>query len=186
MNILALDLGSKTGFASNIDAGGRFLVNSFICGTWKLATDKELAIARTKRMDRRRDPRVTELFSRLIAAKDACNIQAVVFEDVQFSSYTLQTQLWSSLRAAVWLAFDSAIIECVPVSTLKKYATGNGAATKEEMACALCRHDPRFKIGKDRKGKFVVVCGNEIVDDNGVDAAWIHRWATQNLSRIKI
>lgn len=175
MNLLGLDLGSKTGVTFNDGA------ENFCCGTWTLATDKELAIARTKRMDRRCDPRVKSLYEKLVSLHRQHDFDAVVFEDVQFASYTLQVQLWSSLRAAVWLAFGSEIVECVPVSTLKKFATGHGGATKEQMGVCLCRSDARFRLDSQNRVKF----NNEPVDDNAVDSAWLHRWAAQNLSRLK-
>lgn len=96
----------------------------------------------------------------------------VVFEDVQFSTYTLQTQLWASLRTCVWLTLGkSCLLECLPVSTLKKFATGFGGATKEGMAAALFKQSPGFRGQK--------------LDDNAIDAIWIFKWAQTHLSRVK-
>jgi hypothetical protein len=92
----------------------------------------------------------------------------VVFEDVQFSSYTSQTQLWASYRTAVWLAFGkTSLIECVDVKTLKKFAC-NGNATKEMMAYAA----------KKRLGPL-----DPNLDDNAIDALWIFTWARATLRR---
>lgn len=96
-------------------------------------------------------------------------VDLVVFEDVQFQSSTMQTQLWASWRTAVWLAFPKTLIDCVPVGTLKKFATSNGGATKEQMSAALKRQHP---------GRW-----NANLDDNTIDAIWLWLWAQKNLSR---
>jgi hypothetical protein len=90
----------------------------------------------------------------------------VVFEDVQFSTYTYQTQLWSSLRAAVWLAFDGSPskIDCLGVSQLKQFA-GSGSYKKKQMADALFQLSPEWKCAK--------------LDDNAIDAIWLHKWASK-------
>lgn len=185
MNILALDLGTNTGYAYNNGS-------VFYCGTWELATEKELREQRAKRGDRRGDCRVIALWNRLRAMYIGCNFDFVVFEDVQFSSSTMQTQLWSSFRAAVWLAaqpdswaMEHPTIECVPTGTLKKFA-GHGSATKEMMGRFLCGADNRFaRIGASNPKFFYRKTEDQIqeIDDNAVDAVWLHRWARTNLSR---
>jgi hypothetical protein len=98
----------------------------------------------------------------------------VVFEDVQFTTYTQQTQLWSLFRAAVWLALPpaSTIYECVPVATLKKFATGHDGADKAGMAKYLFLRYPEYK--------------GYGLDDNAIDAIWIYKWAKENLSRMVV
>lgn len=157
--ILALDLGTKTGVAWNFgEMPG--------AATKTLATPKEVAQWRKERLDRRCDPRVTRLYSWLAAA-DAPDI--VVFEDVEFQTYTYQTQLWSAFRSALWLAFHMrSLIECVPVTTLKKFATGSGQADKARMRKALFTRFPQTRPD---------------LDDNAVDALWILKWAETNLCR---
>lgn len=157
MKILALDLGTKTGYACNSEN---------VYGTWELATKKEIAAWGKNRLSRRCDPRVSRLMTKV---KPFCGwVDCIVIEDVQFSSYTYQTQLWASLRAAVWLACDkcSMLYEAVPVKTLKQFATGNGNATKDMMLAAFQKRLPGVAL-----------------DDNGVDAYWLLQWAEQNLSR---
>lgn len=161
MNILALDIGTKMGFAYN--QGGNFQ-----CGTWVLATPKEIKIAGQSRMSRRNDPRIKKLCEILSGLP---GFDVVVFEDVMFSSYTLQVQLWSSLRATVNLCAKTKHFECVPVSTLKKFATGFGNATKEMMRGALERSPDFWRENMPK-------------DDNGVDAVWLHLWAQKNLGRM--
>lgn len=172
MNILALDLGTKTGWAA--------LVNGVqTSGTWQLATDKELKVAKTERLDRRSDLRIPRLFMKVaIFCKDN-SINWLFFEDVQFLSTQLQAQLWASLRAAVWLNGQNGIqIDCVPVGTLKKFATGNGAATKDMMAHALgCEV---FKTGVKSR-PFTFSLNGRALDDNEIDAAHLLNYARQKL-----
>lgn len=174
MNILGLDLGTNTGYAFNNG-------NRFECGTVLLATPAEVKLWGKDRSRRRCDPRVLRLHTRLVILQDKHKFDRVVFEDVQFGSTTYQTQLWSSFRTAVWLSFPSEIIECVPVATLKLFATGYGGATKDGMAAALVRHhSPQFR---QRGSKVIFGPDEKVLDDNAVDAVWLHRWAQTNLSR---
>jgi Holliday junction resolvasome RuvABC endonuclease subunit len=119
-------------------------------------------------MLRRQDPRIARLFHWL---RGVLKPDLVVFEDVEFQTYTCQTQLWSSFRTAVWLAFSdrSVILECVPVTTLKKFATGYGSADKKQMRAALFTQFPETRPD---------------LDDNAVDALWILKWAEHNLGRM--
>lgn len=159
---LALDLATKTGFAFN-NAPCEFQAS-----TWELGTVKENKAASAERLNRRRDPRVVKLFDTL----KCYNADLVVFEDVEFRSSLYQMQLWSSLRAAAWLAFPQAHFECVPVGTLKKFATGHGGATKQMMAKALWRQHPELAP---------IFPG---LDDNAIDAIWLWLWARKNLARL--
>lgn len=159
---IALDLATKTGFAGNEG-------DYFVATTLNLGTPKEIKADRETRLNRRRDPRVVQLFEKLRYYKP----NLVIFEDVEFQSYTLQCQLWSSFRTAAWLAIPDAHFECVPVGTLKKFATGHGGATKEMMAKALRTQYPEFKEAIWRG-----------LDDNAIDAIWLWLWAKKNLSRI--
>jgi Holliday junction resolvasome RuvABC endonuclease subunit len=165
MKILALDLGTKTGYCY----GGE---NRFECGTWTLAAPSEITSWGKSRQTRRGDPRVCRLLSN-ITELDRPDI--IVFEDVQFSSTVMQCQLWASLRGAVWCAAcvgRTIVVEAVPVGTLKKFATGNGAADKMAMRVALIAR--------------LVQPPNPNWDDNAIDAYWLYLWAQQNLTRTKI
>lgn len=167
MNILALDIGTKTGYAFD---NGVFAtkLSPIQCGTWTLATPREITQFGKERLNRRRDPRVLRLQQNLrVFSPDI-----VVFEDVQFASSTYQVQLWSALRAAIWLTFPACLIDCVPVATLKRFATDHGGATKPMMAAALRRKHPSIWTAA--------------LDDNAVDAAWLWLWAKQNLGRAQL
>ncbi len=160
-DILALDLGTKTGFCYTNGVNRKM-------GTWLLATPPEIRQWGKTRKTRTKDPRVERLCEKIAGLG---TFDVIVFEDVQFSIYTQQTQLWSSLRSAIWLCGRAPIIEAVPVTTLKKFATGSGGADKLAMArCFLT--NPYFQ-------------NSPKLDDNGIDAAWLWLWALQNLSRMK-
>jgi Holliday junction resolvasome RuvABC endonuclease subunit len=165
LKILALDLGTKTGVAHNYP-GCPWAT------TWELATAKEITAWGKQRLTRRGDPRVSRLFALLSAGQRP---DLVVFEDVEFSTYTKQTQLWASFRTAVWLAFEvaepRAIVECVPVTTLKKFATGSGWADKAAMKRAMFTQFPDT---------------DPLLDDNAIDALWILKWSLKNLSRMPL
>lgn len=179
MRILALDLATSTGFAYN-NARGEFL-----CGSWLLATDKQLKVASKQRMNRRLDMRVLKLFENVKNLHGEQEFGVVVFEDVQFQSYTLWCQLWASLRAAMWLAptaHKQPVFEAVPVKTLKKFATGHGGATKAMMVKALVKSDNRFFAVDDPEKAFY---NTQMINDDAVDAVWLHKWAQQNLGRLK-
>jgi hypothetical protein len=164
MNILALDLGTHTGYCYETPLG-------LSSGTWTLAKAGEVTAWGKERIARRRDPRPGRLLEKIQVVNPQPDV--VVFEDVQFQTYTYQTQLWSSLRTAVWLAFpESVVFECVPVGTLKKFATGYDKADKVLMARYLRLQHPAIYSPK--------------MDDNEVDAIWIHLWAKRNLSRMKV
>lgn len=159
MNILALDLGTKTGYAYNFG-------DEVVAGTWGLALKREVTEWGKTRRTRRNDPRIKRLCDNITGLGP---FDAVVFEDVQFTSTTFQAHLWAGLRSSIWLCALTDVCECVPVGTLKLFATGNGAATKEAMAKALTR-EPLFH--------------QLTLDDNGVDAAWLWLWARKNLQRL--
>lgn len=153
-SILALDLGTRTGYTYNKG-------ESLFCGTWVLATPKEINQWGKNRLTRRCDPRIAALRGKIDQVVKEMDL--IIFEDVLFCSTTYQCQLWASLRSVVWLT-NCPRIDCVPVQTLKKFATGKGNATKEQMA------------------KAALLTGKELpkLDDNGIDAYHLWRWAKQN------
>ncbi len=165
MNLLALDLGTKTGYALELDG-------KLQAGTWTLATPAAISNNRRLRLDRRCDPRVQVLWDALTRVNFNNRLDWIFFEDVQFATTTMQCQLWSSFRTVLWLfAYANSIkIECCPVGTLKKFATGHGGAMKEDMERSLYG----TKISWDLIKK---------LDDNGVDAVHLLRWGKLSVSR---
>ncbi len=168
MNILALDLGTKTGYAY---FGSHA---TWDCGTWRLADPGQVTIARREGWDRKCDPRFATLCFHIESMIENHDIGAVVFEDVLFSQTTLQTQLWSTFRAAIWAVKRSHNfeIDCLNTATLKKVSTGHGAATKKMMAAHLMKKYPDyfFKRDKPTENCFLQKKNGEPVDDNAVDA----------------
>lgn len=169
MNILALDLGTETGWALNRDG-------AVTAGTWVLGDRKATAYASKLRMDRRCDPRFLALMGHLEKVRANVPLNWVVFEDVEFVRSRMQAHLWATWRAAVWtLALKGVEIDCLATGKLKKFATGNGGADKDQMARALTL-DPRYELDKDGVRDKLM---NVILDDNAVDAVHLLRWAQQ-------
>lgn len=176
MNLLALDLGTFTGYAYSGRDG------KMICGTKTLAKPKEITYARKLRMDRRGDPRFFTFLNLMKRIHVEVTLDYILFEDVQFSSTTMQTQLWAGFRSAVWLMSEYGIqIDCLPVGSLKKFATGNGAADKPAMARALVKWYPRFKMAF---GDVTDTLTGEGLDNNAVDAIHLYRWGQNHLKKL--
>lgn len=183
MNILALDLGTKCGWAYRSTLMGNQWTDS---GTWKLSDPKSVKLARAEGWDRRCDGRFNTLCFNIQQVIERQSIQAVVFEDVLFSETTLQTQLWATFRAAIWAVrrwhpvaevrglpdYGMFHIDCLNTSSLKKFATGHGKATKLMMSAHLVRKYPGKyrKVAKPTETCFIERLDGTKVDDNEVDA----------------
>jgi Holliday junction resolvasome RuvABC endonuclease subunit len=154
-NTLALDLGTTTGWAIRKP-------EAVISGSWLLATPRELRQQRKLGQERTGDLRFFRLRDRIKETLGDHQIETVVFEDVLFLSSQAQSQLWASLRAAVWLASESIHVACVHTGTLKKFATGAGNAGKEAMVATVANLPPPW--------------GRVVRDDNEADAVLILRW----------
>lgn len=183
MTGIALDLGTKTGYAMTC---GMVLA----AGTWTLASPVLIKSEAKLRMDRRLDIRIPRLYHALKNSHNAKPLDWVFFEDVQFSSTTKQTQLWASLRAAVWMfAHEHNVkIECCPVGTLKKFATGYGGATKDQMRGAAQLKYPdllrEYSTSTLDKGGTTSTVRLHL-DDNAIDAIHLLAWGIQTVSRGK-
>lgn len=153
---LALDLGTKTGYAIG---SNKIIIES---GTWELATQKELQAQRKSGTQREYDIRFDRLYAHIRQALKNYPIKHIAFEDVAFFTSTSQTQLWTALRTVIWAIkylHPSITISAVPVGTLKKYATGNGRAEKADMRTAgATKFSPTTIAG---------------ADDNQIDALWL-------------
>lgn len=161
MKILALDLGTHTGFALEADD------YPLACGTFELGGPA------------RNNPSMDMRFFRLLGwIEGICTSfrpDKIVYEDVQFVKSRLQAHLWATWRAAVWLAAwkHNITVACCPTGTLKKFATGDGHADKIAMARALAMN-PRFIRVNDG---VIDAVTKATLDDNAVDALHLLRWA---------
>jgi len=156
ISILALDLGTRTGWALYRDG-------AVAGGTWKLATEREIREQKKAGLDRCCELRPTRLQN---LVNNVLPVTHLYFEDVQFATTTYQAHLWASLRTVLTLLHPTVKLVAVPVGTLKKFATGKGNATKEDMLVALLR---------------AAVCPPNM-DDNEVDARWLLRLAMRELN----
>jgi len=155
LRILALDLGTRTGWAL-FDNG------ETQSGTWRLATPKEIKAQAAAKRERCCDIRAGRLRSLI---EGVGPVDRIYFEDVQFVGSVMQVQLWSSLRAMLWLEACKTMaprVVAVPVGTLKKFA-GKGNADKAYMARAAAA-----------RGFF-----KSEADDNEVDAWLLLQFAIQ-------
>lgn len=118
-----------------------------------MATPKEIKEWGRTRLTRRRDERILRLVKLIAPFCD--KVDCIVIEDVEFSSYRLQQQLWASLRASVWVACQECEIhyDAVNVKTLKKWA-GNGNADKAEMIFAALTQRPDLTFDADSADAF--------------------------------
>ncbi len=179
-NLLALDLGTKTGYAARLN-------EKEISGTWQLATPSELTAAKKLDLNRREDCRPCELVNRVRALEKEHEtiIELIIFEDVEFMKFQLQAQLWASLRTAVWIlnCIREVKIElqCLNVSELKKFGSGVGNATKEQMSMALAlKHPDKYTYKPVTQNCFLVSSEGRRIDDNEVDALHLLAYAKLN------
>lgn len=116
--LLALDLGTNTGFACG-NAGHH------ISGTWGLKPGR--FDGGGMRYVKFRN-KLTELYS-------ASKFEAVYFEEVRKHRGTDAAHIYGGLMATLtaWCEENKVPYEGVPVGTIKKFATGKGNAGKPEM-----------------------------------------------------
>lgn len=177
MKILALDLGTCTGWAIR-EGNGRLGAGSQL-----LATEKQLSAQRKLRGDRRNDMRIRVLWEFLEDMEESVGFDAIVFEDVQFVRSTAQAHLWASFRTTIWLYayLHEKTVECLATGKLKVFATGCGSATKEMMAAWLAKGYP--DVARVYDGALRLVDNDAILDDNAVDAIHLLLWAEKVLKK---
>ena len=130
---IGVDLGTTTGvaWASVVDN----TLTDFRATTVNLLPDKlhRSLIKGAPKALRNHDPRSVYLWSLLKEVVESTpGPHYLTFEDVKFSSTTYQSQLWGTLRGAMWLVPVDYFF-AVPTNLLKKFATGHGGARKELM-----------------------------------------------------
>lgn len=189
MNILGIDLGTHCGIAFN----GALTGAALQIQTIHFATPAEIKKLREERLDRRCDPRVVNCFKTIADIVRKHDIEAVVFEDVQFTEYPQAKELWTAYRTAAQLACLGQArlqtIECVPVSTLKKFATGQPSAAKCNMAASAVLRFSKVFPGYRTAGKGDKLFNEEkkiALDNNAIDAFWLWAWGQANLAKFDL
>jgi hypothetical protein len=167
---LTVDIGTASGWSLKV---GQEIRDS---GTEVLASDEELRDQRKEGKERTGDIRFGRLIDFLERKALAHGLDRLVIEDVIFARSPDQAQLWASLRAAIWVVARnlSLDVRCVPVATLKVFATGNGAADKSMMARSLAAAMPERYVQDPETG--TLRCLGRALDDNEVDAIWLARY----------
>lgn len=140
MNILAIDLGTTTGWARSSRDG------AIIGGSEKFAP-KRLELAGQRWLKFR------QFLSDQRAAAGG-EIHVVYFEDVKMHAGTIAAHVYGGFLAHLeaWCAVNNIRMEGVGFGTIKKHWTGKGNADKQAMICAA------------------VAKGFSPVDDNHADA----------------
>jgi Holliday junction resolvasome RuvABC endonuclease subunit len=120
MNILALDLGSKLGYAILKD-------EHISIGTKKLLHNKSAS-----------GVRFLDFYRWLNETIERHNIYTVFFERVYRHSGTEAAHVYGAFMYILAMVCEEKKIECtgIPVGTIKKFMTGKDNATKEEMIMA--------------------------------------------------
>lgn len=136
MKVLALDLGTKLGWAKFCTYAGTE------AGTLELASDKNLRYAKKLRLDRKLDIRIQALALWL----EPQPLDLLVWEDIRFCSSQAQGHLWGSLRGVLWsfAARRGVLTDTLDSSKLKKWTTGSGSADKPAMEAAVRRRWPEL------------------------------------------
>lgn len=167
MKTLTLDLGTDIGWAVIDDS------KPLQSGTLRLASRHELEDQQREGKDRTLDIRLVR-FYRFVEKQVLQAVIRIVFEDVGFVSSRMQTQLWASLRTAIWmvaLMHPEVSVFAIPVATLKQFATGNIHATKPDMARALAAKLPNdYRLTEQNA---IRKADGSIANDDEVDAIWL-------------
>ena len=153
MNILALDLGTKTGWASLMEHGGG--LRTFTSGV------HQLKVARGTNPDVRK-----VLFRKWLA--DTVLLKKpnlIIYEMPHLRGGHASSFLEHLVGLLVVFCLDHDILYMsLHSGTLKKFATGSGSASKEEMVLTA----------EQRYGK--------VQDDNQADALHLLAWAIENVN----
>lgn len=170
---IGFDLGTLTGVYQREYPGGP--LRSW---TTQLATEEELERQRREGRERTLDIRFERFFKLLLDLVAAGKPTDIYWEDPPCKSSGLQCQFLGSLRSAAWAVgalHPGVRLFCVPVATLKKFATGNGHAQKADMAAALASRRPNdYKLVE---GDLIQKSDGTFADHNEVDAIWLALYA---------
>ena len=145
---LALDLGTKTGFALTAAKG------VVISGTWDLSDKKD------------KDARFEHFRRQLDRAHKATPFTRVAFELVAAHKGTQAAHIYGGFKALLFLWCKDNGLGApigVPVGTLKKYWTGKGNTPKEGMIARAreCGYEPNDDNEADAIALLHYICGEE-------------------------
>jgi len=145
---LALDLGTKTGFAYSAAKG------VVVSGTWKLGDAKD------------KDGRFARFREHLDRLHGATALTRIAFEDVKAHKGTQAAHIYGGFKATLFTwCKDNGLGKpiAVPVGTLKKYWCGKGNATKEMMIeqARRAHYEPDDDNEADAIALLHYVCGEE-------------------------
>lgn len=140
MNILALDLATKCGWC----------VTPRTSGVWVLANKNRHASEGI---------RYITFEKRLRTAIKGLRVEFIAYEEVRHHTSTGASHVYGGLQAILLKVAEELGInyQSIPVSQIKKHATGRGNANKDAMVAAAEEKWPAIRIE----------------DDNHADALWI-------------
>jgi len=158
MRILALDLGTTTGWAFSADGSTDY-------GLWNLQPSRHEDAG--MRWFKLRNS-LNELFGN-------GDLDLVVYEEVAAHKGTAAAHIYGGLVAHLqyWCSEHNIRYTGVPVGTIKKHATGKGNSGKQAMIDAA---NKKFAFLQEPLGE---------KDDDIADALWILDWAIQEYGKDK-
>jgi crossover junction endodeoxyribonuclease RuvC len=150
MNIVAIDLGTKTGWAI-ARADGSIVFGTHVC---KADGRKEI--------DGLRYARFRSLLSKL--QKNIDSIDQVFFEKVESHSSTYAAQVYGGYKAILEMFCAINEIPCtgIPVGTIKKFTTGKGNADKDQMVEAVKALGFKVKDDNQADAIAILLCSKKV------------------------
>lgn len=165
MKILALDLGTNSGYCL-VDGDKPWIygTHSFQLGRYEGGGVRFLRFRRT----------LFELTE---------GVDMVAYEEVGFVKHAQAAEILHGFRTEVMTLCEGRKIPYVgvPVSTLKKFATGKGNAGKPMMARALAERRDEFPPLADMDPKAIEDLGGDTID-----ALWVARYALDELAPVQV
>ncbi len=150
--LLALDLGTTTGFALRAPEG--HIAHGFVSFKSQRFEGGGMRYLRFRRW-------LTELKSTVAGTQ---GVGAVYFEEVRRHMGVDAAHVYGGLLATLtaWCEHHQIPYQGVPVGTIKRHATGKGNASKDEVIAAMR------------------ALGHPVTDDNEADALAILHWAIEH------
>ena len=159
MNILAIDIGTRSGWAMRYGSNNGAVAVMY-SGTWNLKGSKHEGGGQ----------RFLRFHSLLRHYLDSHTVDQVVYELVARHAGTTAAHIYGGLQAALMVVCDQEGVNytTLPVATIKKFATGKGNAGKPAMIAAANAKWPGLNLSDDND-----------IDHNEADARWIAECAAK-------